>query len=104
MPKEVFGHDFAVPAAGELLTFEEIDARWRGCSSHAGVTKIRLTGGEPLLRRDLERLVAMLSALRGEGLDDLTLTTNGALLPAKAEALRCSRPRPGHRQPRLARR
>ena len=63
MPKEVFGHDFAFLRREQLLSFEEIDAPdppVRG----PGVKKIRLTGGEPLLRRDLETLVAMLSALR----------------------------------------
>src|SRR5215813_2842254 len=78
MPKEVFGHDFVFLRRDELLTFEEIE-RVARLFLVAGVTKIRLTGGEPLLRRDLDRLVGMLSALRGEGLADLTLTTNGAL-------------------------
>ena len=71
----------------QLLTFEEIE-RLARLFLAAGVNKIRLTGGEPLLRRDLETLVSMLSALRPHGLADLTLTTNGALLPAKAQALR----------------
>jgi cyclic pyranopterin phosphate synthase len=87
MPKEVFGHDFAFLRREQLLTFEEIE-RLARLFVAAGVTKIRLTGGEPLLRRDLETLVSMLSALRPHGLADLTLTTNGALLPAKAGALR----------------
>jgi len=87
MPKEVFGHDFVFLRREQLLTFEEIE-RLARLFLAAGVTKIRLTGGEPLLRRDLETLVSMLSALRPQGLADLTLTTNGALLPAKAGALR----------------
>ena len=87
MPKEVFGHDFVFLRREQLLTFEEIE-RLARLFLAAGVTKIRLTGGEPLLRRDLETLVSMLSALRPHGLADLTLTTNGALLPAKAGALR----------------
>jgi cyclic pyranopterin phosphate synthase len=87
MPKEVFGHDFVFLRRGQLLTFEEIE-RLARLFLAAGVTKIRLTGGEPLLRRDLETLVSMLSALRPHGLADLTLTTNGALLPAKAGVLR----------------
>ena len=87
MPKEVFGHDFVFLRRQQLLTFEEIE-RLARLFLAAGVTKIRLTGGEPLLRRDLETLVSMLSALRPQGLADLTLTTNGALLPAKAGALR----------------
>jgi GTP 3',8-cyclase len=86
MPKEIFGPGFAFLPRAELLTFEEIARLARLFVSH-GVRKIRLTGGEPLLRRDLERLVEMLSAI--SGLDDLTLTTNGSLLsPAKARALR----------------
>src|SRR5437763_8937690 len=87
MPKEVFGHDFVFLRREELLSFEEIE-RLARLFVRAGVTKIRITGGEPLIRRDVERLVAMLSNLRGEGLADLTLTTNGSLLTAKAAALR----------------
>jgi cyclic pyranopterin phosphate synthase len=86
MPKEVFGRDYQFLPRGDLLTFEEIARLARVFVGH-GVEKIRLTGGEPLLRRDLERLIAMLAPI--EGLDDLTLTTNGALLtPAKARALK----------------
>ncbi len=87
MPKEVFGHNFQFLAREQLLTFEEIH-RLAGLFVRAGVTKIRITGGEPLIRRDVERLVEMLAGLRGEGLDDLTLTTNGSLLAQKAEPLR----------------
>ena len=76
MPKEVFGGDFAFLHRDALLTFEEI-ARLAGLFVRNGVKKIRLTGGEPLLRRELERLVAQLSAI--EGLEDLALTTNGSL-------------------------
>ena len=85
MPKEVFGRDFAFLPAGHLLSFEEI-TRLAGIFVGLGVEKIRLTGGEPLVRRDLESLIAMLSPL--PGLADLTLTTNGALLPKKALALK----------------
>jgi cyclic pyranopterin phosphate synthase len=86
MPKEVFGRDFVFLRRDELLTFEEI-ARLARIFVDLGVEKIRLTGGEPLVRRDLEKLVAMLAPI--EGLRDLTLTTNGALLsPKKAQALR----------------
>jgi GTP 3',8-cyclase len=69
----------------ELLSFEEIT---RACRVFAklGVTKIRLTGGEPLLRRELERLVSMLASV--EGIDDIALTTNGTLLAAKAQELK----------------
>jgi cyclic pyranopterin phosphate synthase len=77
MPKEVFGRDFVFLRREQLLTFEEI-ARLVRLFVTLGVEKVRLTGGEPLLRRDVERLVAMLAAV--DGLRDLTLTTNGALL------------------------
>jgi cyclic pyranopterin phosphate synthase len=87
MPKEVFGHDFQFLARDQLLTFEEIE-RLARLFVRAGVSKIRITGGEPLIRRDVERLVEMLATLRGDGLDDLTLTTNGSLLPQKARPLR----------------
>src|SRR5262245_40380421 len=86
MPREVFGRDYQFLLRGDLLTFEEIARLARVFVGH-GVEKIRLTGGEPLLRRNLERLIAMLAPI--EGLADLTLTTNGALLtPAKARALK----------------
>src|SRR6059058_3521399 len=84
MPKEVFGRDFAFLDRAELLTFEEI-ARLAQLFANEGIQKIRLTGGEPLLRRDLERLVAMLAATRG--VQDIALTTNGALLAGKAHTL-----------------
>jgi GTP 3',8-cyclase len=84
MPKEVFGRDFEFLAREQLLTFEEIERVARAFAAH-GAEKVRLTGGEPLLRRDLERLVAMLAEIPGL---DLTLTTNGALLAAKAQALK----------------
>jgi GTP 3',8-cyclase len=87
MPKEIFGSAFAgYVHRDDLLTFEEI-ARVAALFVQAGVEKIRLTGGEPLIRRDLERLVEMLARIRG--LEDLTLTTNGSLLTReKARALR----------------
>jgi cyclic pyranopterin phosphate synthase len=85
MPKEVFGRDFQFLPSSQLLTFEEI-TRLARIFVGMGVEKIRLTGGEPLLRRDLERLVAMLAGI--DGVRDLTLTTNGSLLPQKAQALR----------------
>jgi cyclic pyranopterin phosphate synthase len=84
MPKEVFGRDFEFLPRQELLTFEEI-TRLATVLVDLGVRKIRLTGGEPLLRRDLERLVEMLARLPEV---ELTLTTNGSLLSAKAQALR----------------
>jgi len=82
MPKEVFGRDYRFLDRRELLTFEEI-ARLGRQFVALGVAKLRITGGEPLLRRDLERLVALLAPLGAE----LTLTTNGALLPVKAKPL-----------------
>src|SRR5690348_10078752 len=85
MPKEVFGRDFQFLPSAQLLTFEEITRLTRIFVDH-GVEKIRLTGGEPLVRRDLEKLIAMLSQL--DGVRDLTLTTNGSLLVKKAQALR----------------
>ena len=85
MPKEVFGHDFEFLRRAQLLTFEEI-ARLTRLFASAGVRKLRLTGGEPLLRRDLERLVEMLAAI--DGIEDIALTTNGSLLARKARVLR----------------
>jgi cyclic pyranopterin phosphate synthase len=82
MPKDVFGRDYPFLPHDALLSFEEI-ARIARVFVGLGVGKIRLTGGEPLLRRNLERLVAMLAELPV----DLTLTTNGALLARKAQAL-----------------
>ncbi len=84
MPKEVFGRDYRFLAHEDLLTFEEIARVARVFVDH-GVAKIRLTGGEPLLRRNVERLVEMLART---GDVDLTLTTNGALLARKARSLR----------------
>src|SRR5881392_826288 len=83
MPKEVFGHDYRFLDRRELLDFEEITRLARAAVS-LGVEKLRLTGGEPLIRRDVERLVAMLSELDAE----VTLTTNASLLPRKAQALK----------------
>ncbi len=83
MPKEVFGRDHTFLERRELLTFEEIERLARTFVTH-GVEKIRITGGEPLVRRHLERLIAQLAALDV----DLTLTTNGSLLPQQAQALR----------------
>jgi len=88
MPKEIFGADYAFLPRSEVLTFEEID-RIAGVFVELGVEKLRLTGGEPLVRRDLQVLVAMLAALRrpdGQPLD-LTLTTNGSALRALAGRL-----------------
>ncbi len=89
MPKEVFDRGYHFLPQSSLLSFEEITRVASLFASH-GVVKLRLTGGEPLLRKGLEALVAQLSALRtpaGEPLD-LTLTTNGSLLARKAAVLR----------------
>jgi len=83
MPKEVFGHDYRFLDRKELLDFEEITRVARAAVS-LGVQKLRLTGGEPLIRRGIEDLVAMLSELAAE----VTLTTNASLLPRKAQALK----------------
>ena len=89
MPKEVFDKDYAYLPHSALLSFEEITRLARQFIAH-GVGKIRLTGGEPLLRKNLERLVEQLATLRTpEGrAPDLTLTTNGSLLARKARALK----------------
>ena len=84
MPKEVFGPDHAFLPRAEVLTFDEMERAVRAAVA-LGVRKVRLTGGEPLVRRDLDGLVRRLSAI--EGIDDLTLTTNASLLAAKAQAL-----------------
>jgi GTP 3',8-cyclase len=89
MPKEVFDKQYNFLPHASLLNFEEITRVARLFVAH-GVHKLRLTGGEPLLRKNLEALVRMLADLRtpqGEPLD-LTLTTNGSLLARKAQALR----------------
>jgi cyclic pyranopterin phosphate synthase len=84
MPKEVFGKDFQFLPRGEILSFEEIERLVRVFVG-LGVQKVRLTGGEPLVRRNIERLVEMLAKVSDL---DLTLTTNGSLLAGKARALR----------------
>jgi cyclic pyranopterin phosphate synthase len=84
MPREVFGRDFAFLPREQLLTFEEL-ARVARIFAGLGVRKLRLTGGEPLLRRDLDTLVAILAGIGG--IEDIALTTNGALLAQRAPAL-----------------
>ena len=89
MPKEVFDKDYAYLPQSHLLSFEEI-TRLAKVFVGRGVRKIRLTGGEPLLRKNIEILIAQLAALRtldGKPLD-LTLTTNGSLLERKAQSLK----------------
>ncbi len=91
MPKEVFDKDYAYLPHAELLSFEEITRVAKAFIAH-GVQKIRLTGGEPLLRKNIEFLIEQLAGLRTlQGLPlDLTLTTNGALLKRKAAALKAA--------------
>ncbi len=86
MPKEVFGRDFPFLARSALLSFEEV-ARLVRIFVGLGVTKVRITGGEPLVRRNVDSLVRMLA---DQGLTDLTLTTNGSLLEAQAEGLKAA--------------
>ena len=91
MPKSVFDRDYRFLPRTELLSFEEITRMARLFTAH-GVNKIRLTGGEPLLRKDLEVLIEMLAALKthdGNPLD-LTLTTNASLLSRKAQAFKAA--------------
>ena len=84
MPKEIFGREYEFLARDALLSFEEIDRAARSFVRH-GVTKLRLTGGEPLLRNGIEDLVAKLAVI--PDVEDLTLTTNGVLLGRKAPDL-----------------
>ena len=84
MPKDIFGSDYPFLARSEVLSFEEITRLARIFRGH-GVEKIRLTGGEPLLRKGLPRLIEMLAGIGGL---DLTLTTNGSLLARQARALK----------------
>jgi cyclic pyranopterin phosphate synthase len=86
MPREAFGKDHQFLEHKELLSFEEITRLARIFTRH-GVEKIRLTGGEPLVRRNIEQLIEMLAAIPGL---DLTLTTNGSLLTKKARALKAA--------------
>lgn len=87
MPREAFGPGHAFSPRADLLTYEEL-ARVVAVFAALGVSKVRLTGGEPLLRRDLEALVAMVAAT--PGIDDIALTTNGSLLASRAAALRAA--------------
>ncbi len=87
MPKEIFGADFAFLPREQLLTFEEI-TRLARTFAREGVSKIRLTGGEPLLPRDLDRLVALLADI--DDITDIALTTNGSALAATAHTLKAA--------------
>ena len=84
MPREVFGADYPFLDQRDLLTYEEI-ARLARLFVRLGAEKIRLTGGEPLLRRNLDRLIVQLAAI--DGVRDLSMTTNGLLLPGQAALL-----------------
>ena len=85
MPAEIFGERYEFLPRDQILTFEEIERLTR-IFAGLGVTKIRVTGGEPLLRKDLPELIRMLAAV--DGIEDLSLTTNGYLLPPMAKELR----------------
>ncbi|SFB35246.1 cyclic pyranopterin phosphate synthase [Lentibacillus halodurans] len=85
MPKEIFGEDYVFLSEKELLSFEEI-LRLAKVFAHLGVEKIRITGGEPLMRRNLEELIAELSEI--PGIKDIALTTNAVFLPKKAKKLK----------------
>ncbi|GAB4529384.1 MAG: GTP 3',8-cyclase MoaA [Anaerolineae bacterium] len=85
MPEEVFGEGYTFLPREDLLTFEEI-TRVTRILVRLGAVKVRLTGGEPLLRQELEKLVAMLAEI--DGVDDMAMTTNAYLLPAKAHLLK----------------
>lgn len=85
MPAEIFGEKYEFLKREKLLTFEEI-TRLTRILVRLGAAKIRLTGGEPLVRREIDKLVAMLAAL--DGVDDMAMTTNAVFLPDHAQALR----------------
>lgn len=86
MPKEIFGADYPFLQRDEVLTFEEI-TRIARIYAEEGVRKLRITGGEPLVRRNIEELIAMLSAV--PGIEDIAMTTNGSMLsPKKARLLK----------------
>jgi len=84
MPKEIFGNDYAFLPQEELLTYEEM-VRIARIFASLGVDKLRITGGEPLLRKELPSLIAELTNI--EGIEDIGLTTNAVLLDKHAEAL-----------------
>jgi len=84
MPKEIFGDDFVFLPKDELLSFSEME-RIARVYTHLGVKKIRITGGEPLMRRDLYKLIAALNEI--EGVEDIGLTTNGLLLKKHGQKL-----------------
>lgn len=85
MPEEIFGHDYPFLPKEKILTFAEITRLSRIFVS-LGVTKLRITGGEPLLRKDLSSLIHSLTQL--DGVEDIAMTTNGVFLPKYAASLR----------------
>ena len=85
MPAEIYGEAYEFMPRAEILTFEEL-TRLLGIFAESGVTKLRITGGEPLLRKELPQLLGMLTAI--DGIEDLTLTTNGYLLSQFAQQLK----------------
>ena len=85
MPAEIYGERYEFLPKADLLTFEEI-TRLTGILTGLGAVKVRLTGGEPLVRNEVEKLVAMLSRL--DGVEDLTMTTNAYMLPQQAQELK----------------
>jgi cyclic pyranopterin phosphate synthase len=87
MPAEIYGDKYTFLPRSDLLTFEEI-TRLARIFTGLGARKLRLTGGEPLVRQEIETLVAQLAAL--DGIEDLAMTTNGFLLPKKAQALKAA--------------
>ncbi|MCH1624908.1 GTP 3',8-cyclase MoaA [Fredinandcohnia quinoae] len=87
MPKEIFGDDYQFLKQGELLSFSEIESLTRSFVK-LGVKKIRLTGGEPLVRKDMPELVERLNRI--EGIEDIALTTNGVYLPKYAQQLKAA--------------
>ena len=87
MPAEIFGERYQFLPKPQLLSFEEI-ARLTHIIVRLGAVKLRLTGGEPLLRQDIERLIKMLDSI--DGVDDLAMTTNAYLLPQKIDALKAA--------------
>ncbi|MCF6138410.1 GTP 3',8-cyclase MoaA [Pseudalkalibacillus berkeleyi] len=86
MPPEVFGPDYEFLKKNMLLSFEEITRLTTLFQKRSGIKKVRITGGEPLMRRDLPILIAQLSSI--EGIEDIAMTTNGSLLPKYADQLK----------------
>ena len=86
MPAEIFGPDYPFLKRGELLSYEEIERLAKVFVHSLGVQKIRITGGEPLMRKDLPTLIKRLNQI--EGVEDIAMTTNGVFLPKYAHALK----------------